>query len=139
MSLGKQVCEEHCHQCAGSSPEFCFCTYAGPPSPGQLSPAEGFLGRVFVHGALKTAHISCSLTQPCLGSCLCTAALSDRQASKAPSSEQTPGGTVLCLPKLICKSKQHESATGHCSSPVSLLLFPAAWILCLEHCSFSIP
>lgn len=44
MSLGKQVCEEHYHQCAGSSPEFCFCIYAGLPSPGQLSPAEGFLG-----------------------------------------------------------------------------------------------
>lgn len=52
---------------------------------------------------------------------------------------QDPVRNSVCLPKLICKSKQHESATGHCSTPVSLLLLPAAWILCFEHRSFPVP
>lgn len=99
--------------------------------------------RAYVHDALTTAPVLRSVAQPCLGNCLHTAAGLDWQASKDAFSWaehfKTPWGTVFCLPKLICKSKQHESATGHCSSPVFFLLLPAAWILCLEHHSFPIP
>lgn len=58
------------------------------------------------------------------GNCLHAAAVLVWQASKDTfffwaEHFKAPWGTVCCFPKLICKSKQHESATGHCSTPAS--------------------